>query len=150
MTSNIQRKKFSRGAHVVSKSFSGSTVEDMLDFSKPFTRRKPDEIILHVGTNNLRNEQPQQIAEKIVVLGNAIERETPSTKVTVSSLILRKDDDQLNCKVVKVNNSVRTFCNSKGWEFISNENIDSDCINRRGGGVGRIAPQWMRRVQIRL
>ena len=79
MSSNIQGKKLSRGAHVVSKSFSGSTVEDMLDFSKPFTRRKPDEIILHVGTNNLRNEGPQQIAEKIVNLGNAgIERETPS------------------------------------------------------------------------
>ena len=132
MTSNIQGKKLSRGAHVVSKSFSGSTVEDMFDFSKPFTRRKPDEIILHVGTNNLRNEEPQQIAEKIVDLGNAIERETPSTKVTVSSLILRKDDDQLNRKVIKVNNSIRTFCNSKGWDFISNDNIDSDCINRGG------------------
>ena len=129
MTSNIQEKKWCRGAHVVSKSFSGSTVEDMLDFSKPFTRRKPDEIILHVGTNNLRNEEPQQIAEKTVDLGNAIERETRSTKVTLSSLILRKDDDQPNRKVIKVNKSVRTFCNSKGWEFISNENIDSDCIN---------------------
>ena len=115
MTSNIQGKKLSRGAHVVSKSFSGSTVEDMLDFSKPrFTRRKPDEIILHVGTNNLRNDEPQQIAEKLVDVGNAIERETPSTKVTVSSLILRKDDDQPNRKVIKVNKSVRTFCNSKG------------------------------------
>ena len=77
MTSNLQGKKLSMGDHVVSESFSGSTVEDMLDFSKPFARRKPDEIILHVGTNNVRNEEPQQIAEKIVDLGNAIERETP-------------------------------------------------------------------------
>jgi len=144
MTSNIQGKQLSRGAHVVSKSFSGSTVEDMLDFSKPFTRRKPDEIILHVGTNNLRNEGPQQIAEKIVDLGNAIERETLSTKVTVSSLILRKDDDQLNRKVIKVNNSVRTFCSSKGWELSPMKTLAQ--IVSTGG----ITPQWTRHVQISL
>ena len=35
------------------KSFSGSKVEDMQDSLKPPIRRKPDEIILHIGTNIL-------------------------------------------------------------------------------------------------
>ena len=32
------------------KSFSGSTAEDMKDYLKPLIRKKPDTIILHVGT----------------------------------------------------------------------------------------------------
>ena len=75
MTSHIQGKKLSREAHVVSKSFSGSTVEDMCDFVKPFVRRQPNQIILHVGTNNLREDKPQEISEKIVNLMSNIEQE---------------------------------------------------------------------------
>ena len=78
MTSHIQGKKLSREAHVVSKSFSGSTVEDMCDFVKPYVRRQPNQIILHVGTNNLREDEPQEISEKIVNLMSNIEHEPGS------------------------------------------------------------------------
>ena len=49
MTHNIQGRKLSKKKYVVSKSFSGFTVEDMSDFVKPFLRRSPDEIfqIIH-------------------------------------------------------------------------------------------------------
>ena len=49
MTYNIQGRKLSKAANVESKSFSGSTAHDMFDFAKPFTRRKPEEIIMHTG-----------------------------------------------------------------------------------------------------
>lgn len=45
----------------------------MVDFVKHFIRRKPDELILDIATDNLRNEEPQQVAEKIVNLGLSIE-----------------------------------------------------------------------------
>ena len=32
----------------------GSTTDDMIDYVKPVTRKKPDVIIMHVGTNDLR------------------------------------------------------------------------------------------------
>ena len=35
----------------VVKLFPGATVEDMEDFIKPITRKSPDKLILHVGTN---------------------------------------------------------------------------------------------------
>ena len=68
MTHNIQGRKLSKEKHVVSKSFSGCTVEDMSDFVKPFLRRTPDEITLHIGTNNLSTDEPRQLGEKIVDL----------------------------------------------------------------------------------
>ena len=31
----------------------GSTTDDMVDYVRPVTRKKPDVIIMHVGTNDL-------------------------------------------------------------------------------------------------
>ena len=123
MTYNIQGRKLSKDKHVVSKSFSGCTIDDMSDFVKPFLRRKPDKIILHIGTNNLSTDEPRQLGEKIVDLARFIEQESQSTKLAVSSLIVRKDD--LHRKVNNVNKTLRSFCNTNGWTFISNENIDA-------------------------
>ena len=43
--------------HVAVKSFSGARIADMEDYLKPLLRKEPDEIILHVGINNIRNEK---------------------------------------------------------------------------------------------
>ena len=137
MIKNIHGGKLSREAHVTLRSFSGSTVDDMIDFVRPFTRRKPDELILHIGTNDLKDEEPQQVAKKIVNLGLSIERETPSTKLTLSGIINRSDDQGLHRKVPKVNKALRSFCNSNGWKFLSNENIDTSCLNSGGLHLNR-------------
>ena len=130
MTYNIQGRKHSKHKHVVSRSFSGCTLDDMSDFVKPFLRRKPDEIVLRIGTNNLSTDEPRQLGEKIVDLARFIEQESQSTKLAVSSLIVRKDD--LDRKVNNVNKTLLSFCNSNGWTFISNENIDASSINKGG------------------
>ena len=52
ITKNIIGKKFS---------FSGATIDEMVDFAKPVIKRIPKKIILHVGTNNLKMDQPKKI-----------------------------------------------------------------------------------------
>jgi hypothetical protein len=43
MTKNIQGWKLStKDKHVVARTFPGSTVEDMSDYCKPFTRQNPE------------------------------------------------------------------------------------------------------------
>lgn len=55
--------KLSKLQKVVVKSFSGATVQDMEDYIKPITKNEPDNIILHIGTNNLKSQEtPRQIA----------------------------------------------------------------------------------------
>ena len=44
------------------KSFLGAALDDMKDFIKPLTRRKPDTFILLVGTNGLKFYPPNKIA----------------------------------------------------------------------------------------
>ena len=54
--------------HVAVKSFSGARIANMDDYLRILLRKKPDEIILHVGTNNIRNESPRSVAGGIVNL----------------------------------------------------------------------------------
>ena len=51
--------------HVAVKSFSGARIADMDDYLKPLLRKEPDEVILHVGTNNIHDESSRSVAEGI-------------------------------------------------------------------------------------
>ena len=119
--------------HVAVKSFSGAKTEDMEDYLKPLIRREPEEIILHVGTNNIKGqESARMVADHIVNLGLQIEENSPKTKVTISGLILRRDSSNLIAKIKHTNALLASFCTQRNWAFISNDNIDFSCLNRRG------------------
>ena len=34
----------------------GSTAADMIDYIKPIVRRKPDALVIHTGTNDMKND----------------------------------------------------------------------------------------------
>ena len=85
------------------KAFPGAFVEDMFDYIKPTIKHHPEEIILHVRTNDLKNSDSRKVAERIVYLGNFIEAESSNTKVTISNLLPRTDDPALNSKAKQVN-----------------------------------------------
>ena len=99
ITINIIGKKLSRNQNVNAFSFSGATIDDMVDFAKPVIKRKPKKIILHVGTKNLKMDQPKKIKNKVAGLVDSIKAEHPSIDVAVSSIIFRSDDQSLNSKI---------------------------------------------------
>jgi len=37
------------------RNFPGAMTQDMIDFAKPIINKKPDAIVLHVGTNDITN-----------------------------------------------------------------------------------------------
>ena len=49
--------------HVVVKSFSGATIEDMEDYLKAVIRKEPESIVLHIGTNDLNKLSLKQVAD---------------------------------------------------------------------------------------
>ena len=77
--------------HVVVKSFSGATIEDMEDYLKPVIRKEPESIVLHIGTNDLNKLSPKQVADSITNLGIQINEESPKTTIVISSILLRTD-----------------------------------------------------------
>lgn len=97
---------FSHQSSTYVKTFPGATVEDMSDYVMPSLHSKPSEVILHVGRNDVKTSEPREIAEGIVNLGLKIQNHSPDCNITISSLILRADDN-LDCKINEVNRIVR-------------------------------------------
>ena len=113
------------------KAFPGATVEDMSDYIMPSLRRKPEEVILHVGTNNLKFSEPREIAEGIVNLGLKIQNHSPDCKITISSLISRSDQT-LNGKIKDVSKIVNQFAKQHAWRTIPHSNIKNEHLNASG------------------
>ncbi|XP_048581644.1 uncharacterized protein LOC116613106 [Nematostella vectensis] len=112
------------------KSFSGARVSDMADYIKPLIRKKPESIVLHIGTNDLRDSEPHNVADGVVDLAHQIE--SADISVAVSGLITRSDSEELTGRVKETNRLLRSFCNQNGWEFVPNTNITSAHLNTKG------------------
>ena len=83
------------------RSFSGAKVCFMVNHVKPTLRDdKPDHIILHAGTNDLRAEKTSsQIAKSII--GSTTSLKNNGNSVIVSGIVPRFDN--LNNKATEVN-----------------------------------------------
>ena len=94
----------------------------MEDFLTPIIRRKPDEIILYVGTNNLQNESPGMIANNILKLAQKIENHGICSAI---SLITFSNDDLW--EKAKVVNSILL---SESSNVIEHNKISGSHLNR--------------------
>ena len=100
----------------------------MKHYLQPSLQLEPSEIILHAGTNDLRDSSPRAVAEKLVDLGNLVSSSSPRTKVTISALTQRFDDESLG-KKTECNKIIKSFCNQNGWVIVQHPNIDLCCVN---------------------
>jgi hypothetical protein len=117
---------------VTVKSFSGASVEDMTDFIKPILRKKPEKIVLHIGTNNLRNDDAKSVADGITNLAHSIQQQCPDIEIIVSGVITRSDDMSASSRVRETNKLVKSMCDQNDWNFIPNSNIKNTHLNVRG------------------
>ena len=132
MTKNLQGWKMSKVKNVRNYTFPGATIENMSHHVIPAIEKKPEEIILHVGTNNLKSDSAQSIAEKISQIATTIQEKSPDTKVTISGIITRKDDVSLKEKITEANNLLQTSSEQHSWTFLEHSNIDDRSLNKGG------------------
>ena len=117
------------GHRVIVKPFSGATTKAMNHYLKPSLEFSPNEVILHIGTNDLKTREPKAVAESIVDLARQIES-TCDTTVTLSELVCRKD--KLDQAVKTANKHLEKFCHQNGWKLIHHENISYNGLNKGG------------------
>ena len=79
--------------------FGGATIDDMNDFLKPYSKRSPTNIILHVGTNNSINDSSSVILNKLLLPKNFIRTELPESNVIRSNVIGRSDNGIARLKI---------------------------------------------------
>lgn len=101
MTRDIKTSiiKKSTGKNVMIRTFSGATVTDMIDYSKPSLRMSPANVIIHVGTNDMMTDHVNTILQNMTKLCDEIEEICPSATISVSEVILRKDIPNVENKV---------------------------------------------------
>ena len=115
--------------NVYVKSFNGSTVSDMESYVKPTIERKPDCIVLHVGTNDLgkKSKSEVEIAESIVNRAKNIAKS--GIKPIISAIVPRYD--ALEPRRVKVNYVLRDLCEENKISYTHHANINpSKNLNR--------------------
>ena len=122
----VSTKKFC----TVVKSFGGSTSRDMIDYVKPAARKKPDKMIIHVGTNDI-SKSIQNTSENLDLVINAIHELSPATQVFFSELCIRNDLQGSFSKVKQKNEHLRKFCHDRNIGLICNENIDNSCLAKK-------------------
>ncbi|CAB4018504.1 Hypothetical predicted protein [Paramuricea clavata] len=86
-------------------------------YVKPTPARTPDHLILHVGTNDVRQSTPQEITNAISMLGQQIKKELPTTNLAISEVITRNDDPSLNTKITELNTKLSQFKNYNSHQF---------------------------------
>ena len=72
MTRDLKEWLMARDKAVKVYTFPGASCEDMENYLVLLMNRKPDQILLHVGTNDLRAGTPADIANKICHLATRI------------------------------------------------------------------------------
>ena len=114
------RKNLKTNDKVYIKSFPGATVSQMKHYVKPSMEFKPDIILLHCGTNDLRSDQTaDDIANNILELGKTIKND--NNDVIIFSITARSDKHDKNGK--QVNKKLKDLCVTNDLEYIDNVNI---------------------------
>lgn len=107
----------------------GSVVHDVCNYAIPSNKKKPDEVLLHIGTNKIPEaESASHIAGKTVDLAMFIEKESPLTKVTISSLINRNDNEAFKLKIGETNKILKGFATQQSWNFVDHKIINDSCL----------------------
>ena len=86
--SSIDERRISKNDRKVKvKFFPGATIEDIYDYIKPLLKKCTDNIIFHVGTDNMVNESSKVALGKLLDLKEFIENTLPESNVIISILI---------------------------------------------------------------
>ena len=125
----------------------GATIQDMYDYVRPLLKKKPDNIILHVSTNDAPYKPSNQIVNELSSLRSFIETSLPSCKVFISSPIFRTDHKLANSTIRQVNKKLKLMD-----RIIINDAMNGTCLGRKGlhlnkEGSRRLARNFISHMQ---
>jgi hypothetical protein len=106
------------------ETYRGSSTEAMAHHIRPYLVKQPDQIVLHVGTNDIRDKQPEEIVDGIMKIQKISKKECPKTTVIVSELLHRNDKIEYTQKVKKVNIMLAKTCKQHNCDYIEHKNIE--------------------------
>ena len=89
-------------------------------FAVPLPKKKPDKVIIHVGTNDAPHFTPDEMFKNMKELLLLIQKMVPSAKIIISSPVMRVDKANSDINYKKF----ISLLNSTDCDYIHHENID--------------------------
>ena len=119
MLNGIHEKGKSKNYRIKVNNFPGGTNATILDNIDQLVKSKPDCLIVHVKTNQVK----KQLSKSKKVSQN--------TKIVFSSIIIRKDRKNIDKKVSQVNSYLKNYWNKKNIDFIDNGNLKEELLGQK-------------------
>ena len=94
----------------------GGTCEKVTDQLNDHIKGKPDDLIVHVGTNDIANNV--NLLNNVKKIFRKVSKDYPSTQLAFSSIIVRKDKENLEKKTIETNARLKNYCSQKGLGYI--------------------------------
>ena len=113
------------------ETFPAATTLDIKHYIKPTLEKNPQLVVLQVGTNDIQHKEPEEIATEVESLCITIIVDGLS-KVAISEIIQRADNDKLNTNIKKTNVLLAKVSKNNNWGLISNNDINTSSLNASG------------------
>ena len=101
--------------------FPGGTSEKILEKLDDIIKEKLDDLIVHVGTNDITNNV--NLLTNVKKKSSIISKKSPSTSVAFTFIINRKGKTNIQKTLTDTNARLKIFCMLKGISFIDNSVI---------------------------
>ena len=112
------------------RSFPGATSTDLIDYVKPLVNKRPDSLIIHIGTNDLTNTGNNTI-ENIKKLIHEARSINPNMEFALSEICTRDDKRSIQSKVQHLNSEIQKLCKDENFSLIKHDNIDRSCLSKK-------------------
>lgn len=104
-----------------------------------------DVVIIHVGTNNLKNSNPEELSTGILAALKKIQENNPDAKIAYSFIFRRKDE--LNKLAMSVNKKIAEELMLNGFDLIENDNILYSNFAQDGLHINKFASNLSRFIK---
>ena len=120
--------------HAQLKSFPGGTSKELLYYVEPTLKSKKfDAALLHVGVNDLLNDERQDSVQNLLDKLKQIGLKCKSagvTRILISGIVVNKK--LTSAYISSVNQRISNMCRDKSFVFIDNNNIPTSSLFRDG------------------
>ena len=138
---NINARNISKKGNVKVLNHSGAISKDLKSHIIPTINRKPNVLIIHIGTNDLVNQEDTIANLETTV--NRVKRKSAHINIVMSSLLIRKDKLGIDKEVLTLNEKIKMFCNDNLVKYLSNDSINGSCLGR-----GKLHPNQKRKAML--
>ena len=129
MLAGLRETKLSRNKKIIIRFFPGTKTEDLQYHLIPYLKKKPDNIIIHIGTNDSPCKSEDLIYKEFLNVKQITHKHHPECKnIVVSSTIIRTDKQETNNILKKYNNILK----EEEKKVIFHNNITPSHLNKDG------------------